>query len=79
MSANERFGNISSEPIEPIDIFGKYDAMVLHGEAREDELFAVDLIKRLEAVNLKGKIVQLLNFLINIQYKINSYQGLIYN
>ena len=55
MSANERFGNISSEPIEPIDIFGKYDVMVLHGDAREDEEFAADLIDRLEAVNLKGK------------------------
>ena len=75
MSANERFGNISSEPIEPMDIFGKYDVMVLHGDAREDELFAVDIIKRLEAVNLKGKILQLLNFSINIQYKIKLISG----
>ena len=62
LSAKERFGNISSEPIEPIDIFGTYDAMVLHGDAREDELFAEDLIERLEALNFKGKILQRLNF-----------------
>ena len=55
MSAKEHFGNISSEPIEPMDSFGKYDVMVLHGDAREDEEFAADLIHRLEAVNLKGK------------------------
>ena len=32
-----------------------YDTMVLHGEDQEDQLFAEDLIERLERVNLKGK------------------------
>ena len=70
MSAKERFRNISSEPIESIDIFGQYDAMVVHGDAREDELFAADLIGRLEALNLKGKILQLLNLLLILKIKL---------
>ena len=64
LSAKQRFSNISSEPIESIDIFGQYDAMVVHGDAREDELFAEDLIERLEAVNLKGENLQLLNLIL---------------
>ena len=62
MSANERYRNVNTEAIETIDIFGYYDAMVLHGNGREDQLFAKDLIERLETVGLKGKILLLLNF-----------------
>ena len=62
MSAKERFRNVNTEDIKPIDIFGYYDAMVLHGDGREDQLFAEDLVVRLETVGLKGKILQLLNF-----------------
>ena len=62
MSANERYRNVNTEAIETIDIFGYYDAMVLHGNGIEDQLFAKDLIERLETVGLKGKILQLLNF-----------------
>ena len=79
LSAKERFRNISSEPIESIDIFGQYDAMVVHGDAREDELFAADLIERLEAVNLKGEILQLLNLLLIFKIRLNSSQFMIYN
>ena len=79
LSAKERFRNISSEPIESIDIFGQYDAMVVHGDAREDELFAADLIGRLEALNLKGKILQLLNLLLIFKIRLNSSQFMIYN
>ena len=43
--------------------------MVLHGDAREDELFAEDLIERLEAVNLKGKILLTASKFLN-QYSI---------
>ena len=59
MLARERFRNVNIESIEPIDIFGYYDVMVLHGDEREDQLFAEDLIERLEAVGLKGKIYTL--------------------
>ena len=37
------------------DTLTTYDTMVLHGEAIEDQLFADDIIDRLEKVNLKGK------------------------
>ena len=34
-----------------------YDVMVLHGDGMEDQLFAEDLIERLETVGLKGKTI----------------------
>ena len=58
MSAKERFRNVTIEAIEPIDIFGYPDVMVLYGDEREDQLFAEDLIERLETVGLKGEILQ---------------------
>ena len=38
------------------DALTSYDTMVLHGDAIEDQLFADDIIERLEKANLKGKI-----------------------
>ena len=37
------------------EVLTSYDTMVLHGDAIEDQLFADDIIERLEKVNLKGK------------------------
>ena len=34
-----------------------YDAMVLHGDEKEDQRFAEDLIERLEKVGLNGKTI----------------------
>ena len=53
--------------------------MVLHGDAREDELFAEDLIERLEAVNLKGKILLTASKFLNQYSILNSSQVMIYN
>ena len=36
------------------DSLKTYDAMVLHGDTMEDQLFAEDIIERLETVGLKG-------------------------
>ena len=38
------------------DSLPMYDAMVLNGDEMEDQLFAEDLIDRLEKVGLKGNI-----------------------
>ena len=41
----------------------KYDAMVLYGQDDEDQLFAFDLIERLQSVELKGKFTILIALL----------------
>ena len=39
------------------DVLTTYDTMVLHGDAIEDQLFADDIIDRLEKVHLKGRSI----------------------